>query len=393
VDLTVKIRAVGRLPTGDLRATVTGVRRCGSAWRCPACAKARQAKDAEILHACNLGFRADHGAGDVYMVTLTAPHRAGQQLEALRRTVTRAYQRAHNGEPVQRWRKRYGIRATVRRLEVTVGPAGWHPHVHAMLFCDRTLSQQELASLKEWYFVRWGDAVTRLGWERPRKSALDITRADVQGRYLAKMGLLELAGDSSKFARCAACGEHVRSEWRGDRRVCVTCGREVNRTPWQILRDFHAHGAQRDRALWRTYYREIAGARRLTWSRWRGGCRLRDVYALEQRELGRLEEHPDLAIDWQAWAALSPRRKADVLDAYEQSDRHALEALLGDAMPAWHTRREPAYDPADPPADRRWLEDRLAGRATLEERSELSQVTDTPPTRRGRRSRRDTADA
>jgi ribosomal protein L37AE/L43A len=360
----VTIKAFAELGEGRSRAGATGLRQCNKAWVCPTCAKAQQARDAETLHAANIGFRADDDHHEVYMVTITVPHNAGQELRDLRTGITRAYQTSHTGAPELRRRERFGVLSTVRRLEVTAGPNGWHPHIHALVFCRDKLTDEQKNSLIEWYFVRVGDRLEKLGYGRPSKSCIVITRADKQGRYLAKMGLLELAGDFAKKARCARCGDFVFTRREGDVTVCRECGHEVNRTPWQILHDWHLYHQKRDRELWQTYTRQIAGARRLTWSRWRGGLNLRKVYDKEDLKdpPPKVAPHVPLEIPRKAWRGLSEHKRLAVIEAYEDGNLQECFGILGEYAPT----ADP-FSADDPKPD---TEDR--SRLTMEERTELA---------------------
>jgi hypothetical protein len=366
----VTIKATGPAGDGHHRAAATGLRQCSKAWICPTCARAKQAGDAETLHACNLGFREDMTAGEVYMLTLTVPHCAGQTLAELRCAVTQAYRETHTGKAEISRRLRFGIMASVRRLEVTWGPNGPHPHIHAMLFCRRKLGDARRAELVRWYVDHWGDAVQAQGYDRPLADCTRLTVADKDGKYLAKMGLLELAGELQKRARCSRCSKMVETHRDGDRTVCNTCGREVNRTQWQILQDWHNYHDRRDRKLWQAYSREIHGARRLTWSRWKGGINLRAEYPTEDPERGEPVPEPGeaststapapLEVPGRAWFKLSEQKRLDMIEAFEAGDLQACYRMIDGAIPV-------GWEPGDrkPPPDNHY-------KLTPEEKAELA---------------------
>lgn len=311
---------------------------------------------AQELHACNLGFRDGHELGAVYLVTLTLRHPAGmarelRQLEPMRRACTQAYQEILRGRRRYEWCKRFGILAAVRALEVTHSPAtaAWHPHIHALLFVRHRLSPAQLAELRSWYAEAWGDAIVAEGYERPLTAGIDVRDADKAGRYLTKMGLLdvssEVASGTTKHGRCPKCGEHKTAEWSDGRRRCSDCGTEMNRSPMQILADFHEHGEKRDRALWLHYYRGILRARRLTWTRWKDSSgrpfQLRELYVPQQEALTLPAPVQAIALNPKAFKALPAERWSDAVDAFELGDRAALETALGDAMPAAQFPRDP----------------------------------------------------
>lgn len=324
----------GQRQDGSVRAALTGLMHCNSPWTCPWCARAQQVKDAITLHTCNLGFRDQHPGGQVYMLTLTARHHAGVNLRGLRKALAKAYQKTQTGKAVASMRKRFGVLSGLRRVEVNRGGSGWHPHIHALLFCHGKLTPQELESLKEWWFVHFGKTVAKEGFERPSKrDGICITVADKKGQYLAKMGLMELAGDQEKVGRCPSCSKYTETTWRKGARLCRECGSETSRTMWQILDDINAHGHAKDRETFMTFYREIRGARRLTYSRWKGGIDLRRFYLPAEQAPLPAPTREIIGMSNSAFRKLKPDQVADLFEACESSHRHGIEAILGDDMP------------------------------------------------------------
>lgn len=218
------------------RAHFSGLLSCGSVWECPNCsAKIRATRAAEVQQAV-----AWHGAERTLMLTLTVRHGLGEDLEALRAGVALAWRMMQQGAPWKRFRERVGLVGTIRALEVTHGPNGWHPHLHLLMLARDT---EQLTSEKERDFLaeRWRSCVVRALGERnapSREHGFKMTPCHAS-EYLAKLGL-ELAG--------------------GDKQ-----GRPGHRTPWQIAHDAVDRGS--DRALWQAYCVGIFGARMLTWSR------------------------------------------------------------------------------------------------------------------------------
>lgn len=188
------------------------------------------------------------------MATLTLPHRVGDRLAPMRKHVARSWQRMANGAPWKRWRARLELFGTVRALETTHGPNGWHVHVHVALYTKGKLAAETLQELRAWLYQRWVTYVTKPAPSGERYSAPSVehgVRVDPlrEAEYLAKMGLAhELATSSTK------------------------AGRTGHRTPFQILRDITLEReATPERAadvrLWREWARGIRGARQLTYSR------------------------------------------------------------------------------------------------------------------------------
>lgn len=364
--------------------------------------------DAHTLHACNMrwrGFARDESKGRwtinphaprrwVYLITLTPRHHRGHSLRGLSRAVLSSYRRCITGKAFVKMKRRYGMRASVRALELTHSANnGWHPHAHALTFVDRQLTPEEIESLREWYWLRWAAALVKLGYPRPTKEiGVTVIEADAGGRYLAKMGYVELADGGHKVARCGGCGEYRGTRWDGKRRCCVDCGREVNRTVSQLIDDLTDHPTERDKRLYRAYCHDIRGARRLTWSRRDniddGGKTLRELYAEHERvaerakcpchrldpecpkclgagtyvryRLRRVKRQDDLALQENrarlflpapAWRDIrrDPERLAAIKIAFETGDQHGLDALLGRWAPSAPV--DP-FTPDDPrPAD------------------------------------------
>ncbi len=374
----VQVRATRfNFDTGEAYAVVGGVRRCNQPHRCPSCASARRIDDARTITTCVGGHRASSERHRVYLVTLTVPHQADQRLKALRTGVTTAYWKALSGRRVKRFRQRFAITSSLRRLEVTHSEVnGWHPHAHCLFFTTRPLDERETRAMGTWLRRYYGRALAARGLGKPAAWCIDVQEAIDPGDYLAKMGVLEVAGDAGvKEARCRGCRSVQPTVWNKerDRRECSVCAEAVNRNPWQILADWRDHRSKKDRGILRKYYHEIRGARLLTWSRWQGGTDLRKAYPVDeepqQRELADALEKAPLTLTRDGWREIAgdPARVAALLDAYERHDTAALETVLGEHMPP---AAYPAFDPDDPdPGD-----PELRGKLTFEEKNELAQI-------------------
>jgi hypothetical protein len=216
------------------RAHVVGLLACGSVWECPPCsARIRAERATEVQTAV-----AWHGVERTSMVTLTVRHGLGSDLKALRAGVAEAWRFMQQGSPWKRFRERVLLKGTIRALEVTHGPNGWHPHLHLLAMVD---DPSQLLQEREWLAIRWRACVARALGDRHLPSlehGCTVTPCH-DGAYLAKLGL-ELAGGAK-------------------------IGRPGHRTPWQIAHDAADH--ETDSALWRTYCNGMFGARMLTWSK------------------------------------------------------------------------------------------------------------------------------
>jgi len=222
------------LVDGRRVAFARGLLTCGSVWSCPSCsAKIRAGRAGEVQQVVEW-----HGQHRTFLWSLTVRHARGHSLERVRRGVARAMRLMQRGAPWRRFKARVGLVGSIRALEVTHGPNGWHPHLHALLLVERP---DLLAMERAWLLGRWQSCVVAaLGAAHtPNEHGSDL-RPCTDSTYIAKLGL-ELC-DGAKT------------------------GRAGHRTPWQIARDVADGDVAGDRVLWREYGSAMFGARMLTWS-------------------------------------------------------------------------------------------------------------------------------
>lgn len=265
------------------RAHFTGLVHCGSAWECPVCMYTISARRAEEVRTVVAKHRA--AGGGAYMLTLTLPHDAGDDLRPLRQHVTRAWSKVQAGAPYKRWKARLGIVGTIRALEVTHGPNGWHPHLHVLILTASSIENAATGQLtddaiayKNFVFSRWVKWITQPNDETGKTYRAPSDEHGVtlvpshRDEYIAKLGLAD---------------ELTRGSWKKGESV------SRHRTPLQILSDIWraskqvSRGNPRDRALWMEYAENMYRAKQLTWSRG-----LRDLYELgdEQTDLDIVSE-------------------------------------------------------------------------------------------------------
>jgi hypothetical protein len=256
----------------------TGLVRCGSVWCCPVCMYRICRERAEEVRSLVMRHRAT--GGGVYMLTLTLPHDALDDLRPMRRHVSWAWSRVQGGAVYRRMKQRLGIVGTVRAMEVTNGPSGWHPHLHILILTEKKLEHPASGKLggdaeayKTMISRRWARYITTRNKEtgkayRPPSRDHGVSFvASHRDEYIAKLGLAD---------------ELTRGSWKHAKELAGY------RTPLQVLRDVagaKATGAdpvKRDVALWREYAAEMRGARQLTWSR---GLRKRYELGDEQTDL------------------------------------------------------------------------------------------------------------
>lgn len=258
--------------TGDgSRYYAYGLKTCGSVWSCPVCSsricyhRGTTLQEAIEAHVC--------AGGDVLLFTGTLPHHAGHSLYQVTEAINEAWTYLRSGNPWRRWAKRIGYLGSVRGIEATHGPNGWHAHVHAVVFLRAPANPRELVRFRRWCRKRWARKIAsyldapledapgggkrlarvRAGTEVPerdqlfgrpgRRHGVRISRGEKAGRYVAKMGL----------------GKEAT-------RMDVKTGRGANRTPWEILRDYYERGDAHDAALWIEWCRTMKGRAHLVWS-------------------------------------------------------------------------------------------------------------------------------
>lgn len=271
-DSGVRVMLTGEAGTPEARAGLSGVQTCGSVWACPVCSERVNAeRQAEL----ELGIRNWLGAGHaVAFGTFTLQHHKGQRLADLWDAIGPAWNRATSGAGVA-WnggkrelgdRARFGIAGQVRVVEVKHGKAGWHPHVHFLLFLESELSAQELDDLRSRMFGRWETALAKCElravekvWNEDRGEwdhvGLDL-RPVVDGERMADYFQKNTYGVTSPGAAAyEVTGSATKRAGKG------------GRTPFQLLEDLVRDGVEDDLALWMEWEKASLGRRQLTWSR------------------------------------------------------------------------------------------------------------------------------
>lgn len=221
-----------------------GLMHCGLSWCCPVCSSKIAARRAEELFRALAIWLAT--GRKVLFLTLTMPHDYGDGLRVSVKTVRGAYRRVLQGRTFQEAKAKWGIQGSVSALEITHGKHGWHPHMHILWFVDRALSDEEIASLHEWFFERWSAAIRRMKFRGPDSRNCPLQRvADAAiGRYLSK---------------CSAANEMARWDWKQ--------ARSGNRSPFEILDDIREHGRPQDVQYWLEYEAAMYRVQQLTWSK------------------------------------------------------------------------------------------------------------------------------
>ncbi|WP_332302537.1 hypothetical protein [Rhizobium sp. GR12] len=121
--------------TGEIRAGVSGIYRCGSPWLCPVCAVGKAHERAERVQIAADATFARGGAAA--LVVLTASHSRDTTLAQIKTLVQGASSAARKGRAWVAASRDFGILGVVVGQEVTYSVKnGWHYHQHLSVMVD-----------------------------------------------------------------------------------------------------------------------------------------------------------------------------------------------------------------------------------------------------------------
>jgi hypothetical protein len=231
-----------------------GLITCGSVWVCPVCAsKIAEHRRVDLKKALDLVPELFFPGGEVYHLTLTAPHHMGESLLSLLDKMAHARRLMLNRKPWKRFERELGLRGSIRALEVTYGHLnGWHVHFHVLLIVAAA-SIGSLDELKNEVFQQWRPACQTAGLEAPsEKHGVDFAHGESASDYVAKWGVED---EMTKG--------HIKQGFDG------------NLSPFQFLDKF-IEGDDRYKALFQEFDKAFKGRRQLVWSKG-----LRDLLSIE----------------------------------------------------------------------------------------------------------------
>lgn len=242
----------------------SGTERCASIWACPVCSTGiRAGRSAEVQQAVE-GHQA--AGGDLVFFTGTVRHRKTDGLETTLEGVLGAWSSLVKTAAWKRKKKKWGISGYIRAIEVTYGKHGFHPHVHALLFLDKSLTEEELEEFKQWLFGYWIEAVGKAGARTPTEQGLNFQRVDKKGRVLAQY-LSKVQAEKA----WTVGAEMTRTDFKKGRH-------KDSLVPFQFLDDDSPLSEEQRGKLWREYYTVTKGRRAITWSQG-----LKDRYVVEEQ--------------------------------------------------------------------------------------------------------------
>jgi hypothetical protein len=227
-----------------------GLQTCGSPWACPVCAAKISERRREVL----LGLMERHKAagGDCYLLTLTNPHTAGDDLSQLLKAQAVAMSRLNSNRSAKALWSEIDTAGTVRAYEVTYGANGWHPHFHILIFCRSGL---DLAEYRRRFYAEWANACRLAKLPIPSEAhGVRLDGGEEAGAYVTK-GLWGLDREMTKG--------HIKKSIKG-------------RSPFDLLRSYLYDDDKQAGALFRVYADAFKGKRQLQYSNG-----LKDLYQVE----------------------------------------------------------------------------------------------------------------
>lgn len=340
-----------------------GLMQCGSGWTCPVCTlKIAEKRRQELKSALAKQIKA---GGKVQLLTLTFPHEFDMPLAELMEKFDKARQKFKNSRTYKRISAAAGRLGNVASLEVTYGRNGWHPHLHELLFVERSIQgESEKLPERDGFTLLQGEALELAGqWCK----SLIACGLGSQGQISDMMEhALDLRGGEWAAAYITAFGEE--EDWGMSSEVIGT-GKDANTgnvTPFGLLRlsikdeQIRVGGEWIDPAhKFKEFADAFHGKRLLNWSR---GLRAHfdmDEEAANAKEkmLESLEPEDFIATmtpeDWKV--VLSRDAKGELLEFIREECRHKETGQEQvDGFLARLRRREPSvknpwfYQPMQP---------------------------------------------
>ncbi len=228
--------------TGELRAGVSGIYRCGSPWLCPTCAPAKALKRAErVQAAANATFLR---GGKAALVVLTAAHSTEMSLTEIKALVQGSSSAVRKGRAWVKAVEDYGILGVIVGQEVTFSlDNGWHYHQHLSVLVDGpdddACTRAEQAG--KWIAKAYSKKVRANGGE-------------VSDRYGWHVRVARDAADASDYTAKGSMAWEVAGGYKDETKS------EKSLTPWDIAIAASAGDTQMF-AKWKEYEAIMPGTR------------------------------------------------------------------------------------------------------------------------------------
>jgi hypothetical protein len=241
----------------------------------------------------------------VYLVTFTLQHSHDDRLEDLVKALKDAYTRLKRGSPWERIEERFGIVGHITATEGTHGGNGWHPHLHALFFTEKPLSERDKGGLASLLSFRFVTMVKRVGRYASDYHAVDLRDGQAACDYVTKWGLEnELTN-------------HDEKDGHGD-------------TAFQLLSKY-GKGDKLAGNLFREWALTMKGKKQMVWSQG-----LRDLFGLDAEmddlTLSAVDEEqaePVMVMTHEQWGIIrGAGLRSQLLDVIESIGVEAAWALL-----------------------------------------------------------------
>ncbi len=299
---------------------------CGRIWACPVCGpRIRSIRANELDLACQRWMER-YGTGSVLLLTLTLPHDFGQPLSNLLSTIRASFSSLVSGRRWQADKASFGIAHYARAHDLTVGPNGWHPHLHLVLLLRTVPDALAISRLRARLYRRWHDALARLGC-RPPHPVHGVVLEQARSRRDATGYVCQVVTGAQD--RAVPIALEVA---RGDLKSSAHLG---HRTPWQVLAAIPADGDGADLALLHEFEQATIGVQAIRFSR---GLRkeLELGEALTDEEIVALEVggevvHVFSPTEWRA-ACSTRGARARILECAESGGPVAVAAFLANIL-------------------------------------------------------------
>ena len=218
---------------------------CGMVWTCPSCASRVSERRREEIETA-VERHIEETGGQVFMITLTFPHGAEDDLKKMLKRLRKALTRFKGSRRMGKLKRFLEVVGTIRALEVTWGELnGWHPHVHEIWLLGPEFDMEDLEGLQEELLLLWQRACKRSGFQEPDVyHGVDISTGEDLAGYISKWGM----------------GAELT-------KANIKRGKEGRYTPWDLLRWHDETGDEKPAELFCEYAQAFYNARQLVWSR------------------------------------------------------------------------------------------------------------------------------
>jgi hypothetical protein len=332
-----RCRHCGRVPRSNadgvtLRASdgiagYAGLQTCGSVWACPVCApKILVHRALEIGSVLAAAINEGHVLG---FFTLTMRHHDRQALELLWKAAGKGWTRATSGEYWMIERDACGVVGWVRVWELTIGPNGWHLHVHGVLVLNPGATNSDLDRVAGGMFKRWSRGLVSAGLEAPllRGQEWHLVSGDQAADEVA--GYLFKIAEQVDIDQATSLGLELTHTMPGRSKSVLS-----TRPVWSLLDDLMRDGEADTLRLWNEYERVSKGKRQVGYSQ---GLRARfapDVEEMTDEQVADQEHGSNaddlLHFDVNAWRQIATTAglAVAILEATESGGVTAARTLL-----------------------------------------------------------------